>query len=34
VIMTAEGLTGRMRPLLGIIKVGNLVNLSMHLADF
>ena len=25
-IMTAEGLTRRLRPLLGIMKVGNLVN--------
>jgi hypothetical protein len=32
--MTAEGLTRRMRPLSSIMQVGNLVNLSIHLADF
>ncbi len=32
--MAAEGLTRRMRPLLGNIKLGNHVNLSIHLADF
>jgi hypothetical protein len=32
-IMTAGGRTRRMRPLLGIRKVGKLVILSIHLAD-
>ncbi len=34
VILTAEGLTRRMGPLSSIMQVGNLVNLSIHLADF
>jgi hypothetical protein len=32
--LTADGITRRMRQLLGIIKVGRLVNLSIHLANF
>jgi hypothetical protein len=32
--MTAEGLTRRMGPQTSIMQVGNLVNLSIRLADF
>jgi hypothetical protein len=32
--MAAEGLTRRMRPLSIIMHAGNLVNLSIHPADF
>jgi hypothetical protein len=34
VILTAEGLARQMRPLLSIMQVGNLLSLSIHLADF
>jgi hypothetical protein len=33
-VLTAEGLTRQMGPLSSIMQVGNLLNLSIHLADF